>query len=180
MKHAPAIIVVCVLAAVLYGVVHDQVTARVCVEYFTIGHPRIIDSQSPTVLGLVWGVVATWWVGLPLGIGLAIAARAGQGRAPSGVRALLRPIGVLLAVLAALALLAGIVGWQVASRGGVYLLKPMASRVPADRHVAFLAVLWAHSASYLGGTIGGVILWIHVYRSRPRPAGGRKPHAPPL
>jgi len=27
------IVVACVLAAIAYGIVHDQVTARVCVEY---------------------------------------------------------------------------------------------------------------------------------------------------
>ena len=67
------IIGLCVLAAVLYGVAHDQVTARVCVEYFTIGHPRILATESPTVLGLAWGVIATWWVGLVLGAPLAFA-----------------------------------------------------------------------------------------------------------
>ncbi len=55
-------------ASVLYGLLHDQVTARVCVEYFTIGHPRVMASKSPTPLALYWGVVAPWWVGLPAGI----------------------------------------------------------------------------------------------------------------
>ncbi|MDA0768100.1 MAG: hypothetical protein O3A92_14920, partial [Verrucomicrobia bacterium] len=53
------IIITSVLAAMFYGIIHDQVTARICVEYFTIGHPRLIDSDSPGVLGLFWGVVAT-------------------------------------------------------------------------------------------------------------------------
>jgi len=60
-----------VLAAIGYGIVHDQVTVRVCLEYFTIFHPRLISSTSPTLLALAWGVAATWWVGLPLGLGLA-------------------------------------------------------------------------------------------------------------
>ena len=30
------IVLMCVAAAVLYGIAHDQITARVCVEYFTI------------------------------------------------------------------------------------------------------------------------------------------------
>jgi len=28
------IILTCVVAAILYGIVHDQITARICVEYF--------------------------------------------------------------------------------------------------------------------------------------------------
>ena len=49
------IIGLAICAAVVYGVLHDQVTARICIEYFTIGHPRLIDSDSPTVLGLLAG-----------------------------------------------------------------------------------------------------------------------------
>src|SRR5437667_12448595 len=71
------IVAIGVLAAVSYGIVHDQVTARVCVEYFTIGHPPLIASTSRMFLGLAWGVVATWWVGLRLGFILAVAARLG-------------------------------------------------------------------------------------------------------
>ena len=48
--QAIAILLISVLAAIFYGVVHDQITARICVEYFTIGHARLIDSDSPTVL----------------------------------------------------------------------------------------------------------------------------------
>ena len=78
--QALAIVALSILAAVSYGIVHDQITARVCVEYFTIGHPQVlaVPTDSPTVLGFVWGVIATWWVGLGLGIPLALAARLGS------------------------------------------------------------------------------------------------------
>src|SRR3954451_19765307 len=104
MMQALAIVLLSILAAVLYGIVHDQVTARICVEYFTIGHPPVFDTESPTLLGLGWGVIATWWVGL------------------------------------------------------VVLLEPMAFRVPPEKHVAFLTDLWAHTASYVAGFVGGIAL----------------------
>lgn len=53
----------CVLAAILYGIIHDQFTARICIEYFTVFHPPIFDTQSPMLLGIGWGIIATWWVG---------------------------------------------------------------------------------------------------------------------
>ncbi|MDA0768159.1 MAG: hypothetical protein O3A92_15225 [Verrucomicrobia bacterium] len=34
-----AIILASVAAAIVYGIIHDQVIARICVEYFTIVHP---------------------------------------------------------------------------------------------------------------------------------------------
>jgi len=159
------IIGLCVLAAVVYGIVHDQVTARVCIEYFTIGHPRIFASASPTLLGLGWGVIATWWVGLPLGALLAFAAIRGN-RPKRSARSLVGPIALLLVAMAVVALLAGLVGYALARNGVVVLVEPLASRVPSDRHVLFLADLWAHSASYLAAVVGGIVLIRAVWRSR--------------
>lgn len=42
-------------SAILYGISHDQFTARISVEYFTLGHERLIESESPTVLAFFWG-----------------------------------------------------------------------------------------------------------------------------
>lgn len=161
------IVLLSVLAAVLYGIAHDQVTARVCLEYFTIGHPRLVASDSPTVHALLWGVIATWWVGALLGVSLAIAARAGR-RPRLGARALCRPIVWLLVAMAAIALVAGIAGQALGEARSVYLLEPLASRVPADRHAAFLACLWAHSASYAVGLAGGVVVIVRTWRRRGR------------
>jgi hypothetical protein len=44
-----------IAAAILYGILHDQVTARVCLEYFTVFHPPVFDTTSPTLLALGWG-----------------------------------------------------------------------------------------------------------------------------
>jgi len=62
--EALKIAVTCIVAAVLYGIVHDQFTARICIEYFTIFHPPVFHTQSPTLLGIGWGILATWWVGV--------------------------------------------------------------------------------------------------------------------
>ena len=163
---ALAIIGLSVLAAIAYGIVHDQVTARICVEYFTIGHARLIDSDSPTVLGLFWGVVATWWVGLPLGTGLAIAARAGSTRRKLEPKELVPSLARLLLVMFAMAAIAGCLGYFGSKAGAFILIEPLASRVPAEKHIAFLTCGWAHGASYLAGIFGGIILWIRTWRRR--------------
>lgn len=165
------IVLLAVLAAVVYGILHDQVTARICVEYFTVGHPRLIDSDSPTVLAFFWGVAATWWVGLPLGFGLAFFARVGS-RPKLEARDLLLPLAGLLLVMYALAFLAGMAGYFAAKAGTVWVLEPMASRLEAGKHALFLACAWAHLASYVSGFFGGIILWFLAWcrRGRPSPA----------
>ena len=165
------VVFLCVVCAVVYGVVHDQVTARVCLEYFTIGHPRIIASEDPAVLGLVWGVIATWWVGVLLGVPLAICARAGQ-RAKWTAWRLVRPIGALLLVMGLVALIGGVVGYGLARSGSVFLIEPLASRVPPEKHVRFIAVGAAHLASYGAGFVGGIVLCAWTYRRRGRGRDG--------
>src|SRR5947209_19770425 len=92
----------CVVAAVLYGIVHDEFTARICIEYFTVFHPPIFHTQSPPLLGIGWGLAATWWVGAVFAVPLILAARA--GRCPTlPASQLLRSILVLLAFMAAIA-----------------------------------------------------------------------------
>jgi hypothetical protein len=158
-----------VLACVLFGIAHDQVTARICVEYFTIGHPPLFRTTSPTLLGLGWGVAATWWVGLILGVLLALASRAGR-RPKRDARTLVRPIAILMLVCGVCAVAAGLLGHHFASENKFRLLEPLASDVPEERHVDFLAVMWAHTASYGAAFVGGLVLVVLVCVGRARAA----------
>jgi hypothetical protein len=171
--HALSIVLMCVAAAVLYGIAHDQITARVCVEYFTVGHPPIFNADNPTLLGIGWGIIATWWVGLLLGIPLAIVARAGS-RPKRSVSSLVRPIVCLSLIMAVCALAAGLLGWYLAYCGMVFLVGPIAQRIAPERHGGFTADLWAHSTSYLVGLVGGIVIIIRVWRSRKEPATSRQ------
>ena len=161
------IVLMCIVAAVMYGIAHDQITARVCVEYFTVGHPPVFGTNDPTLLGLGWGIIATWWVGLLLGVPLAVVSRVGS-RPKSSLGSLIRPVACLLGVMAGCAFTAGVIGWYLAQSGAVFLVGPIASVLPVDRHVPFLADLWAHSASYLVGSVGGVVVLVRIWRSRNR------------
>ena len=162
-----AIILMCVVTCVAYGIIHDQITARICVEYFTIGHPPVFPTDDPTLLGLGWGVIATWWVGVLLGVPLAAACRLGRWpkREP---RTLWRPLIRLSAFSFTIAAIAGLVGWVAASNGWVFLVGSISDRVSADRHVPFLIDLWAHSASYLVGFVGGIVVIVMVLLGRQR------------
>lgn len=161
------IVALAVAAAIVYGIAHDLVTAHVCVEYFTVGHPRIIDSQSPVALALAWGVVATWWVGLPLGGLLALAARVGS--APKWTaRRLVRPIAALLGVMAVCALLSGLLALSFTPHGVEFIVGGIARGLPEDRRIPFLVDAFAHSASYVVGALGGVVLAAWVLRRRRR------------
>ncbi|RIV77594.1 hypothetical protein [Pelagerythrobacter aerophilus] len=50
-----------VIAAIIYGILHDLITAHVALEYFTIAHPPVFPTRNPMLLAFGWGVIATWW-----------------------------------------------------------------------------------------------------------------------
>jgi hypothetical protein len=151
--------------AIAYGIAHDLVTAHVCVEYFTVGHPDWFGTEQPVLLALGWGVAATWYVGLVLAIPLVCAARLGAFP-PVGAAQLVRPLLGLLALMACCAAAAGIIGWAVARWRGLSLPGALGDLVPRDRHARFIGDWCAHAASYLVGFLGGLALPVLIWRRR--------------
>lgn len=78
MKSEGRIVLDAVALSIAYGIAHDLVTAHVWVEYFTVHHAHIVDSDSPIVMALIWGVLATFWVGLFAGALLVVCNRFGR------------------------------------------------------------------------------------------------------
>jgi hypothetical protein len=158
-------------AAITYGILHDQVTAHVCVEYFTVAHPPVFPTESPFWLAIGWGIIATWWVGLPLGIGLALAGRLGR-RPKFGLAELKAPIVRLMAFSGLFALLSGLAGASLAWSGSVWAIGGWAEAIPTNKWPLFAFDVWAHSASYFAGAFGGTFLIARtiVLRHRMPPA----------
>ncbi|MEA2326224.1 MAG: hypothetical protein QOE68_1183 [Thermoanaerobaculia bacterium] len=167
-----AIVAMAVFAGIVYGILHDQVTARVCIEYFTIGHPPLIASRSPTLLALAWGVVATWWFALPLGVALASSARLGE-QPRLAASQLVKPVVFLLAAMGAAAFLSGMIGYVLAARHSLVPDEWLLLNIPSAKRYAFIADSWAHAASYLAAFFGAIILCLYVrhWRRRLTPAG---------
>jgi len=165
MGESVKIVLLCVLAAIAYGIVHDQFTARICLEYFTVFHPPVFATRSPTLLSIGWGIIATWWVGSFLGLLLAIAARAGKRPALTAGH-LFRPVCKLLLVMGTCATVSGILGFVLARRGMILPPEWMAFRLSTPAQFRFMADWWAHSASYGSGFVGGIGLCLMTYRRR--------------
>ena len=159
------IVLTCVLAAVLYGIIHDQFTAHICVEYFSVFHPPVFSTTSPTLLALGWGVIATWWMGVFLGTFLAFAARAGS-RNKIDAGQLLRPISELLLVMGFLAASAGLAGYVLTRLGIIAPPGWVGSILPPEKHARFMADWYAHNASYSVGFFGGILLCVLTIRKR--------------
>lgn len=159
MKGALGVIAVTVIAAVIYGILHNQVTARVCLEYFTIGHKRVFASNSPTLHGLYWGVVATWWAGVASGVVIAAGARLGPLPKLS-LREVMPCIIGLVAVMALGAFVMGSIGWSLANTypDAYPTIVRRGLTLPSEKTAAYIACARAHEASYFIGFVGTLVV----------------------
>jgi len=164
------IIVFSIVAACVYGIAHNLVTAHICVEYFLPPiHPMIVPTNNPFLLALIWGIVATWWVGLFLGIALAFVCRFGS-RPKLTVKNVVCPILILLVVLYVVAMSLGAIGY-IAGRMGTVLLVflytlPRYHEIVPELYAPLLFNILAHNAAYLLGAVGGLVLMFRLWKKR--------------
>jgi len=163
------VILLCIGGAVAYGIVHDQITARLCIEYFTVAHPPLVRTTSPTLIGLAWGVAATFWVGMAMGFPLALASQSPPSP-PVPLARIGKNVLTLLSVMAVAALLSGITGFELSRRGILSLPEGYFDAIPIEQHHRFMAAWFAHGASYLFGLVGGLYLIFSMWIQRGRPA----------
>lgn len=162
------IVLLGIVAAVSYGIIHDQITVRLCIEYFTVAHPPLFHTASPTLLAICWGTVATFWVGIALGALLALVSQS-EGLPPVSITRLGRGIAILLAAMAVSASAAGFVGFELARHSVVSFPVALGHFVPRTHHDRFMAVWFAHNTSYLIGFAGGGVWIFRIWNERGRP-----------
>jgi hypothetical protein len=158
-----AFVFLSVLAAGLFGIVHDQISYTVSHEYFTkfkFIQFRLLDADVPERVRAGWvGFLASWWMGIPLGL---FAGAAGfVQRTPSQMRrALLWSLPLLIAFTLSVAI-AGLVygvfqtqSIDFANYRGWYL--PVGLEQPRR----FLCAGYMHNSAYLGGVLAIPVAWI--------------------
>lgn len=150
------------MLSIAYGIVHDMVTAHVWVEYFTIHHVKVVESESPVVMALVWGVIATWWMGAFAGT--ILWAFSTLGAMPELPLARLRQImlrgmgGLLLSAM--LVLMVAYLGLGFVGQG--HDIEDLETKQRA------LAVAFTHTYSYSAGTLLVLAMGARALRLRLR------------
>lgn len=140
----------------LYAILHDQITARICVEYFTVTHPTIIPSQNPTSLAIAWGIVAGGPPSLGLGVLVALCARVGRWPKLS-TRSVM--IGTMC-VFVVMAIGAAIMGFLGSIYGASVAVGP--ADIDPDLYGAWFTVAHIHAGTYFLGVAGSLTLAIAV------------------
>lgn len=178
-----AFILILIIAPILgsiYGIIHDQITYTISTEYYTkfkfiqfglenlgenIGtdiNPEI-QLKNPRLGAGIVGLMATWWVGMFIGIILAIVGlthRNGKEMFISTIKAF------ILTVI--IALFTGFFGFiygkifSINNTSSLYLPK---NTINIDN---FIIVGSIHNFSYLGGLIGLIIGIVYSFKQRRR------------
>jgi hypothetical protein len=159
------------VAIVGYAMLQDQISARLCPEYFTVLHPPIPGLTDPTLLGISWGFLGGWWGGIVIGYVAGLVATLGPSP-PLEPRELVRPLTVLVFGVAVVTGLTGFTVWHHANLLGVSLDAGLTGLVPVERHRAVLIVACYHLSAYASATIGGVVLCVWVWAERCRRSKG--------
>jgi hypothetical protein len=162
-----------VLASCLYGIVHDQITIRICPDYFLVWHPQLLSTDNTTLVALAWGVMVTWWMGAFLGLLVGLGAAAGKPPFASKRQVVKTFIWVMVATTLCAAAV-GIAVWNTDMVAPSFVEGfEIAGTSPDNRH-RFM-VDWAiHNTSYnagaLAGLVGAVCISIGRYRrGKPNP-----------
>ena len=148
-----------VFLSCLLGLSIDVVTANVAVEYFTVHHPHILNSQSPWVMALVWGIGASWWFGLIAGVLLWwMNLRRPQPLSGKRIVRMIVPclVVIWLVMMGIVAGVYGIAGW----------IPEKQRRVTFESDRRLMAVALSHSTEYALSGIVTIVLMVHVARVR--------------
>lgn len=158
-----------VLASCIYGIVHDQITIRICPDYFLIWHPALVPTENLTIVALAWGVMATWWMGAFLGFLVGLGAAAGKPPYASK-RQIVRAFVWIMAITGLCAAAVGIVVWRLDMVAPSFVEGDQIAGSGLPNRHRFM-IDWAiHNTSYnigaLAGLVGAICIAIGRYRRR--------------
>jgi hypothetical protein len=145
--------------ACLLGICLDLVTANVAVEYFSVHHPRIVETERPWVLAIIWGIGASWWFGAISGV---VVGTINHGRQePLSPRQILKwsAIACFVLWLIMMAILLSVLAFANTI--------PEEQRRPTfdyDRRI--MAVAMAHQFEYLLAAMALLIIAIKTWRTK--------------
>jgi hypothetical protein len=165
----------CVVAALAYGAVNDQLTVGISWEYFYYGKglDQVLGGKTPPEQwALRWeaakvGLKATWSAGLILGAAMLMANNPAKDRPALTFARLAELMPRMLAITVATAVALGCMGhYGLLNWLDKYLA--LLWQEGQFRPVRFMTVYGIHLGGYAGGAIATVWAVIHIRRSRQR------------
>ena len=168
-----AILAICVIAAMAYGIVNDQITCSFSWEFFYYGKglEHVLGPDlPPDPAALHWeaakvAMKATWAAGLILGVLLLLANNPRRDIPRLKFRELLKWLPIILGITAILAVIGGFAGYMGWLNGfGQDFQEMWQANVFRPRR--FMAAWGANLGAYAGGVVGTFIAVIRIFVER--------------
>lgn len=164
------IIVIAPVIGGLYGIIHDQLTYTISNEYYTkfkfiqfgfidFGNEAILP--NPRLSVAVVGFLATWWMGIPIGIILGLV-----GLIHNDFKQMFKITMKAFVITVMVTFLTGLIGLAY---GKIYLAKTGVSWWLPDNLIDrknFISVGSMHNFSYLGGLTGLIAGIIYIIKQK--------------
>ncbi|MDL2142010.1 hypothetical protein QQY79_05720 [Flavobacterium tructae] len=150
-------IFISVVIAVLFGILHNQLTFTISSEFFT----QVLFERygfveygltTPRVTASIIGVWSTWWIGLIAGFMFGFI-----GLFCSNAKAMIKSISYVILVMLSITVLVGLLGLSYGFFGFSNLESTCCFPLQIKNVQNFIAVSEMHSFSYVGGGIGILI-----------------------
>jgi hypothetical protein len=145
-----------------FGMTMDQFSARLCPEYFTVLHSPIPHLTDPTLLGLAWGYLGSWWGGALMGYVMGIVATAGTTHPPLALRPLAGPMLTVVALTSAATLITGLSVARHTEMMEVTFADWLDRAVPRERQRNAFIVANYHLAANAAAIVASVAMSIRV------------------
>jgi len=168
------LLLVAVATAVFYGVINDQLTCTISWEYFYYGKEiyKVVGPETPPAdWPFRWevakvGIMATWSVGLILGVILLVANNPIKNWPRLSYRTLLRCLITIVLISITFGIIGGLLGYQ----GFLTNLSPDfqdMTRANVFRPKNFICTWGIHLGGYVGGIVGTITcaLWMICKRA---------------
>jgi hypothetical protein len=161
-------IILSIILAGIFGILHDQVTYSISHEYFTkfkFFQFGLANSDNdgtlpnPRQAVSVVGFLATWWVGIFIGLGLGL-----TGLIFIDYKKMFKAILIALAITFFITIITSFIGFLY---GKLYLTRTGVDWWLPDNLIdknSFITVGSIHNFSYLGGFSGLVISIVYLIR----------------
>ena len=150
-----------------YAMLQDQVSSRLCPEYFTIFHNPIPGLTDPNLVGIAWGFLGSWWGGAILGYSAGLTATLGD-KPCLQLRNIVKGMLVLLGVVGIMTALGGFSVYRHAELFQITLCCEPVQGVPEERRRNLFIVACYHLITYGTAIIGSVLLCLELARQRHR------------
>ena len=165
-----AFLVLAVLTAGAFGALHDQISYTVSNEYFTkfkFFQFHLLDPEVPERLrAATVGVLASWWMGIPLGL-LAGAAGFLQPTASQMLKALLLSLAVITGFTLLVALAGLVYGYSRTTNLDLHNYAGWFIPQNLVHPRNFICAGYMHNSAYLGGVLAIPVAWaFHIYYRR--------------